>query len=194
MTIQDNNGKVPTPAELFDYCLLISDLCENSLLDAKALRDENRRILGQMVECQKQFEREIQVLANKVAQQGEHLQANYLPAHVEKVSSDGKRALQEFRNNVSEITNVLKKEAKASAKIFWLRTGGAVVSGLATIAILLFAIHLVVPSMDEIQARWRAKGLQIVSFEGGDWIPVTSVQTLCNSVDPEKCAKYAKIR
>lgn len=144
--MNDRNGQVPTPEEFFDHCIAIADTCEQSLVDAHALRDEARRALLQVNNAYAASQRDVREL-------GERWQAKYSPEVVEQAGAKAKGQADAFSTAVDTLKGRMETAfGEALARSIW-----RVWVPLAIVVLFALVVgglaYWKIPGLDEIKAR-----------------------------------------
>lgn len=201
MTDQSRNGKVPTPEEFFDHCLVISDICEQSLLDAQALRDEALRVLSQVHGAYAASQSDVKVLSERIAKQGSFLRELYAPDSVNQACLAAEKTISKFESAVNGVFEDIKVKANEVSNIFWFRTFGAAAIAVIVSILIVGLIIFCVPNLDEINSR-RAQisrmnheldslNNKIITFEGRKWVRTDAkTESICVRGN---CATYARV-
>lgn len=144
--MNDRKGQVPTPEEFFDHCVAIADTCEQSLVDAHALRDEARRALQEMNNAYAASQRDVRAL-------GERWQAKYSPEAIAQAGEKAQEQANAFSTAVGKLKGEIEEAASAARAAFVWRASATWVIGAVFALVLASVAYWWIPGLDEIKAR-----------------------------------------
>lgn len=189
---QDFRGAAPDPSELLVTVLTIAGLTTKLQERAAAEQNEILRVLRELQGAHQ----DLRSMAQQVVNLAEQLRQGYAPEAVQTAARGAQRAVAEFKTMGDAAFDEIHRLARVAARDFWLRTAGAAAIALvAVIAAVVLAIRFV-PSLEQVQARralMAVQPVQPVEYEGGRWVPVTEVQSLCERGDSKQCARYGRL-